>query len=156
MSALDDRWWSSGVVGEWRGSRRVFDMSKICNVLANVFWNARWTFCERSKPWTIVRGRWESAWERRRAHDGRWKSSKRPPNAPQAPSYSQCTVRAALYQRSWCALPAFVHLRSLTVILSLRQPQRSSIVQSDQVPIFYSPVRGVKKRSLWASTHLVT
>ena len=27
------RWWSLGVVGERRGSWRVFDMSKICNVL---------------------------------------------------------------------------------------------------------------------------
>ena len=27
------RWWSSGLVGERRGSWRIFDVSTICNVL---------------------------------------------------------------------------------------------------------------------------
>ena len=64
-------------------------------------------------------------------NDGRWKPRERPPNAPQASSYSPCTVLAALCQR----LLAFTH-RSLPPFC---RPKRSI---TDRVQILYSPVRG--------------
>ena len=63
-------WSSSGVVGE-----------------RNVFKRSWWTPGERSRRWTVVRGRRGLGWKRRRAHGERWKPSERPPNAPQASSY---------------------------------------------------------------------
>ena len=52
--AVVGRWWSPGVVGERRGSGRVFDMAKINNVHRALPTNALCAFCERSRRWTVA------------------------------------------------------------------------------------------------------
>ena len=128
VEALDGRCRTLVVVEQRRGrTRRVFDEFKICN---NCMFLQ--TLCERSRRWMVVKGRWGSGWEHRRAHDGQWKPSECPRNVPQASSYS---------------IPFFLRFANVLVGLcqcSFASTHRSHLRRPSadlNVPLGYRPTR---------------